>query len=392
MRRRRRRKKGIVHLIEELSLPYTGTAEPVCPCFGRCGGCLFQNISYDHQLSIKAEYLKRLLAGVSSIDPFLDELKVTGSDPVGYRNRMDFVCAFGMRGLRERGAFDCVVDIEKCYIMSDRMNSVWHAAREAVSSIEDYNYLNHTGYLRYGVVRGARFTNEIMLNFVVAGAIDPILPAAKKMAPLVDSLSVIHQEGLADLSMGVVLGDVKRGYIEERFDDIIYRITPNSFFQSNSPCAVQIYRRIAELARGRVLDLFSGVGSITLFVAKHVEEIIGVEIVAEAVESARANAERNNITNATFVCTDALPYMKENARSFDTLILDPPRSGAHPKVMKGIAACAPERIIYVSCNPVTFKENVELLHDYTIVSFEAFDMFPQTPHLESIAVLERKGE
>jgi 23S rRNA (uracil1939-C5)-methyltransferase len=151
-----------------------------------------------------------------------------------------------------------------------------------------------------------------------------------------------------------------------------------------------MYSRIAEEAKGKVLDLFSGVGSISLFVAGKVESLTGVEIVEEAVENARINAERNNVSNVQFICADALPFMKENAHTFDTLILDPPRTGAHPKVMKAIETCAPERLVYMSCNPSTFRDNVLMLPNYRVTSFEAYDMFPQTPHLETLAVLERR--
>ncbi|HEY1407007.1 MAG TPA: 23S rRNA (uracil(1939)-C(5))-methyltransferase RlmD [Spirochaetota bacterium] len=390
MGRRHLHRKKYKHQMMELSLPYAGSAEPACPYFGKCGGCLFQNLSYEHQLDVKSEYVRSLFAEIPDLPPLLENLKVKGSIPFGYRNRMDFVCAFGKRGLRERGTFDCVVDIERCMIMNDRMNEVWTAVRDAVQSIEDYDFLIHNGYLRYAVMRSAHFTNEIMVNFVVSRDTDEINSAIDKIFPLVDSISVLEHSGLADLSFGKVLRDHKRGYIEENFNGINYRITPNSFFQSNSPCSLEMYSRIAEESRGKVLDLFSGVGSISLFVAGKVESLIGVEIVEEAVVSARINAERNNVANAQFVCADALPFMKENANRFNTLILDPPRTGAHPKVMKAIEVCAPERIVYMSCNPSTFKDNLTMLPNYRVTSFEAYDMFPQTPHLETLAVLERR--
>ena len=154
--------------------------------------------------------------------------------------------------------------------------------------------------------------------------------------------------------------------------------------------SMRMYDRIRSEAQGNVLDLFSGVGSITLYAAKNASHVTGVEIVEESVASARANAERNNVCNVEFIARDALDYMKENKGTFDTVILDPPRSGAHPKAIKALEEMAPPKIVYMSCNPSTFRENLELLPSYEIVSFEAHDMFPLTPHVESLAVLKRK--
>lgn len=260
---------------------------------------------------------------------------------------------------------------------------------EDESGIEDYDYLVHKGFLRYTVLRSAHFSGEIMATFVISRESSEIQPLIDFALGHFDSVSVVVHEGMADLSTGKVSYDAKRGYIEERFGDIVYRITSNSFFQSNSACALRMYEVIRDKAEGNVLDLFSGVGSISIFAAQKAEHVTGVEIIEEAVASARINAERNGIANVDFINADALPFMKENARTFDTLILDPPRTGAHPKVCKAIESCAPRRIIYMSCNPVTFKDNLQMLPSYRVASFDAYDMFPQTPHCETIAVLER---
>ncbi len=138
-----------------------------------------------------------------------------------------------------------------------------------------------------------------------------------------------------------------------------------------------------------MLDLYSGVGSISLFCAGHADHVLGVEIVEEAVAAAESNRVRNNISNAEFVCADAGPFIREYAGSFDTLVLDPPRAGLHPKMVAHILAAAPQRIVYMSCNPGQFARELEFFAGYDLVSFKAFDMFPQTPHLESLAVFER---
>ncbi len=390
MEKKKRHRKKYRNVIDLLAEPFVGSGTPACPYFNRCGGCLFQDIAYDNQLIVKGEYIKKLFSENPSMSPLLETLEVKGSTSYGYRNRMDFVCAFGKRGLRERGNFREAVDIDHCMLMNPRMNSVWKEIRAATKGTEDYNYLSHEGFLRYSVIRSGFYSGEIMVSFVIARKDSAIDPVVEKIAPLVDSLSIITHEGLADLSFGTVTDIPKRGFIEEKFEGISYRITPNSFFQSNSECALQMYRRIADEVSGEVLDLFSGVGSITLFAAKNAQKITGVEIIEEAVLSARENALKNNIANADFICADALPFMKENKNRFDTLILDPPRTGVHPKAIKAIRECAPQKIVYMSCNPATFRDNLIQLEEYTPTVFEAYDMFPQTPHLETLAVLTRK--
>ena len=393
---RLRHRKKYRNAIDRIAEKYLDTAAPVCEYFGSCdgfggcGGCLFQNIAYEHQCEIKSAYLNELFAATPAMAPFHGQIRVEGTEPYGYRNRMDLVCSFGRKGQRERGFFKHVIDLHHCHLMSERASRVWADIRAALEGIEDYNYLTHEGYLRYVVLRSGFYSNEVMANLVLSREEEPPAKVLDAIAEKVDSLSLLLSPGYADLSFGPVIRDVKKGYIEEIFGDTSYRITPNTFFQSNSAVSMRMYDRIRSEAQGNVLDLFSGVGSITLYAAKNASHVTGVEIVEESVASARANAERNNVCNVEFIARDALDYMKENKGTFDTVILDPPRSGAHPKAIKALEEMAPPKIVYMSCNPSTFRENLELLPSYEIVSFEAHDMFPQTPHVESLAVLKRK--
>lgn len=378
MKRRKKEK------IEIMAAPFRGSENPRCGHFGECGGCLFQDIKYSHQLEIKKMFLNDLFEGAFAVD------EVRGFEPYGYRNRMDYVAAFGKRGLRRRGFFKQVIDIEDCPLLQPQMQRAWSQAREITRELEDYDYLKHEGLLRYVVLRGAKFTGEVMCNFVLSRPDSLATAALEKICA--DSQSVILSEGLADLSFGPVGEVVKKGYITENFDGLKYRIYPNSFFQSNSEAAVVMYKRIAEFARGNLLDLYSGVGSISLFAARGADKVTGVEQVAEAVDAANTNLEANGVSNCSFVCADALDYMKANQNMFDCVIMDPPRSGAHPKVVKAIERMAPSRIIYMSCNPSTFKDDVKLLESYKLEFIEAYDMFPQTPHVETLALLERKKQ
>ncbi len=344
---------------------------------------MFQNVPYEGQLAIKRDYLNGIFEGALSID------RVFPSSAYGYRNRMDMVTAFGKMGLRQAGSYKIVVDVETCPLMQEGSRSLMERVRPLVRQVEDYDYLRHRGYLRYVVFRQAAFTGRRMVNFVVSaddGRIDAVADAAAGMA---DSVSIILSDGLADLSFGPVIRHVKCGHINESFDGITYRIAPNSFFQSNSAVALEMYRRIKECVRGKTLDLYSGVGSISLFAASAAESVIGVEEVAEAVETAQANRDDNGIANVSFVRADVKDFMKGESGSFDTVILDPPRSGMNPRVIKCLNDMRPERILYMSCNPAAFRLELDLLQGYGVEFFEAYDMFPQTPHVETLALLKR---
>lgn len=358
---------------------------PACEYFGRCGGCRFQDIAYDNQLLLKREYLAEILNGVCDVGA------VRPSSPLHYRNRMDFVTAFGNIGLRKSGSHRHVVDIDSCAIMQQKSNDAFRALRPLLAGIEDYNYLRHTGYLRYAVLRQARFTGQVMVNFVIAERENRLRHVISGIVDRADSVSILLSDGLADLSFGEVIEDVKVGAIEEIFDGIRFAIAPNSFFQSNSEVALEMYRRIREEVSGNVLDLYSGVGSISLFAAARADRMTGVEMLAEGVSMANRNREANGIMNADFICADVLDFVKHNETRFDTVVLDPPRSGMNPRVVRYIRQMAPGKIVYMSCNPVTFRDDCALLDEYAMQSFEAFDMFPQTPHIETLAVLRRRG-
>ncbi len=378
-------KKKKLQFLEIMDRHRDRSAVPECPHFGQCGGCLMQDISYEAQCAIKVEYINSLMGGIYPIG------SIVSAGPYRYRNRMDYVTAFGKLGLRRAGRYRDVIDLSSCAILQERSEEAFKNIRPLLSGIEDYDYLHHTGYLRYLVLRQGRFTGEVMANLVVATREERLHETVKAIDPFADSISIILSEGKADLSFGEILCDVKRGYIEESFDGIRFRITPNSFFQSNSEIALLLYRRIRdEVSGGRVLDLYSGVGSISLYAAQKASRVTGVEIIEESVRNAELNRSLNGIDNVDFVLADALPWVKEHALDYDTIILDPPRAGMNPRVLKYLNAGGAPRIVYVSCNPSSLAGDLTALDNYRLVSFEAFDMFPQTLHVETLAVLVRK--
>ena len=353
-----------------------------CEYFQKCGGCMFQDIPYESQLLLKKEYLNELFKDIVEIE------NVKPSPTIRYRNRMDMVCAFGKVGLREAGSYKFVTDIKSCNIMQPETDNLYQKLYPLLKEVEDYNYLTHKGYLRYAVFRQAYFTKEIMISFVTALRENKLKEVITQINEETNSINILFNDGLADQSFGEII-ETNKPYIEEKFDNITYRITPNSFFQSNSPVALEMYRKIKDNVKGQTLDLYSGIGSIALYIADSVEKVTGVEIVDEAVHSAQENKSLNNIGNVDFILGDVLDFAKENINTFDTLILDPPRAGMHPKMLKLINQNAPQKIIYMSCNPASFKDDLIGLDNYKIESCEAFDMFPQTPHVETLTVLKR---
>lgn len=385
-KRRRKNRELIVTLAEK----YRESEKPLCPHYGSCGGCLFQDISYENQLQLKKEYLNTItgseLPDIDAVNP--------AQNRYGYRNRMDYVSAFGSNGLRKRGSFKEVIDITDCPLLQKKSHRIWTTIREHLADIEGYDYLKHSGFLRYCVLREAYYTGETMLNFVVAADshIDTLQKIIDDLGDLVTSSSVLLNDTMTDLSYAPVLHILKQGFISEEFEGISFRIHPNTFFQSNSEVALRMYQRIREHVHGKVLDLYCGVGSISLFTASNAESVHGVELVADSITSAKENAVRNSITNTTFTEYDARFFLKFNEQQYNTLILDPPRAGMNPKMYKYFHNFQPETIVYMSCNPATFINDYTFLKEYyELESFEAYDMFPQTPHLESLAVLQKRG-
>lgn len=377
-------KKKEKTFIRKLADEYRGEgAEPACPHFGECGGCLFQDIPYEGQLALKQRMVNDTLGALGAVD------RVVPSNPYRYRSRMDLVAAFGRFGLRRGGSFRVVVDLGGCSIMREKSDALLKKMRPLVEAVEGYDYLRHKGYLRYAVLRETCYTGEVMASFVVAereNRLGELLAAIEGDA---DSISLIHNGGLADVSFGEIMETVKRGHIDESFDGVRYRITPNSFFQSNAEIALMMYRRIRDEVRGKTLDLCAGVGSISLFIAGTAERVTGVEVNGEAVETARISAGINGIGNAEFVQADVKNFLSSGPDGYDTIVLDPPRSGMQQKVMEQIDRMTAGTIVYMSCNPKTFRDDVAVLRNYRLVSVEAFDMFPQTPHVELLGVLKR---
>ena len=333
-----------------------------CKYFGKCGGCKFQD-EYDDQILRKKEFLENL---------FGIKISIKKGIQWNYRNRMDFVYAFGKLGLREVGTWKWVVDIDECPIASKEINNELKKVRSRIKDkIESYDFIHHKGYLRYVVIRSGYFTKDVLTNFVVA----------KKETFDYDGKHVFSlNDTMSDTSQGKVFTEVQ--FLTEKFGDITYFIHPNAFFQTNSFMAKQMYNEIKKFAEGKVIDLFAGIGSIGIYISDSVNEVKAVELNPDSLISAKKTMEFNGISNVEFEIGDA---RKIKFGDYDTVILDPPRGGVGKKLMNKLKDA--KKIIYLSCNPKTQKEDISYLENHKIEYQLAFDAFPNTPHVENLLVL-----
>jgi len=355
-----------------------------CKYFGQCGGC-FHSQEYEKQTGEKQALAERVLGQAVPIEP--------SPQALGYRNRMDFVCAFGRTGLRPRGSHKQVVDIDHCPLMSDRMNRSYSRARQLVqeAGLPDYDYLKHQGYLRYIVVREGKRTGEVMVSLVTASPDDRVRPVLDRLSQENNAVAWLVNDSLRESSFGEVKETLNQDHIRERLGDISFRIAPNTFFQSNTFTTEKIYKDIKHFVPGGCgLDLYCGVGSITLFIADACRNILGVENVSESIVLAEQNAADNRISNVKFVHAEARPFLHTYTDTPDFVVVDPPRAGLGKRVCRKLLKLEPPRIIMMSCNPKTLHDDLAWLKDrYGITRLKAYDMFPYTAHVEMLAVLDR---
>lgn len=363
--------------------------EPICSHFWDCGGCKYQDIEYPTaQMTLKSEYLTHLLKFPVEMTP--------SPKGMGYRNKMEFVCAFGKVGLRRRRKFDEVIDLEHCHYLSDRSNKLLQDLKSIMKEqgIDDYNYIDHTGYLRYIVFREAKFTDDIMISFVTADTTEKLMPLVDYLKDKVSSIQWIINPGMGDRATGDLHKTWGNTFFTEKVCGLEFKVGPNSFFQNNVFLMEELYAEVEKNLIGtNILDLYCGIGSITLAVAGKGRQVHGVEIVEEAIEYARENQKLNNIENVSFECLDVKEWVKTvSEQKYDTIILDPPRAGNGKKTIKSLVKMNPKRFVMVSCNPKSLKDDLKFFKEYGYLAtfMKGFDMFPQTPHIEVVLVLEKE--
>ncbi|NJE76535.1 23S rRNA (uracil(1939)-C(5))-methyltransferase RlmD [Thermococcus sp. ES12] len=381
VRRWRRRKRRLIATDFDVVEPSSNRTEPGCPYFGTCGGCLLQHLPYREQVRFKSDKLREILG--------FDVEVIPSPKIYGHRNRIDVVVSTAGIGFRRRGTWWDAVDIEWCPVFGESSRRVLKSLREFIEDHTPtlYEIRKNKGFLRYIVIREGKFTGELMINLVTSeGKLPEDFPEYFDYA---DSIYWSVNRTPSDVSYGDVERFWKGEFIRERLDDVTYLIHPNSFFQTNSYQAVNLVRKVAGLVDGeRILDLYSGVGTFGIYLAKRGFSVEGIEANPFAVEMANRNAELNGV-EATFRVGEDRDV--ENLSKYETVIVDPPRAGLHPKLIKKILKDKPQSIVYVSCNPKTLRDNLDALSEgYAVETVVGLDMFPHTPHVETVVKLKLK--
>jgi 23S rRNA (uracil1939-C5)-methyltransferase len=395
--------------------------KPECPYFEHCGGCTYQNIPYDQQLKFKSKQVKDLFSHMGGFDNIKFEQIEKADSQFRYRNKMEFAFSahrwlmqdfeaekpedFAL-GLRAPGYYWKAIDLDDCLIAPEETAKILDIVRNYAleNNLKPYSFRNHKGYLRHLVLRKGYNTDQIMINIVTnqdtPERIEPLIEILQKNIPNLKSLINTYTTNVGGTTTPekthILSG---RDHILERLNNKEYIISPESFFQTNTLMAEKLYRIVkekAELSNNEIVwDLYSGTGSISIELADRAQKIIGFEIVPEAVKDARRNAERNNIDDVQFIEGNLdkffrkKPEILEELDNPDVLVIDPPRAGMHPKLVKDVIKLAPERIIYVSCKPSTQVRDVGRLTDenYRVESVKPVDMFPHTSHIEVVTRL-----
>ena len=385
--------------------------DPLCQHFDICGGCTWQDLVYHAQLEFKQKQVMDCIERIGGLEDVKVLNTVGSAELFKYRNKMEFSFnanedgSFNL-GLHVKRRFDKVFDIEKCVLQSDLANEIVIWLREFVQehSIPVYDIKNHTGFMRFLVIRETRSRGDIMVNIVTNYGEMPsrneLIKKIKEFFPEVKTL--IHSQN--GQKSNIAVGEIEKvlyglGYIEEQTLGCRLRIRSNTFFQTNSVQCETLYRAAFDMIlpekTDRVMDLYCGTGSIGLLIAKHVYEVIGVEVVEDAVIAARENAQVNNVSNIEFYHGDVKDFLRSEYatdKPYNIIIIDPPRAGMTPKALRRLIRLNPERILYISCNPSTFaRDTAELVKaGYNLPVVKPIDMFPHTMHIEVVGVFYRE--
>jgi 23S rRNA (uracil1939-C5)-methyltransferase len=425
-RKKRQFAEGYVREVLSQSSHYV---DPFCLHFGVCGGCSWQDLRYEEQLHWKRLHVLESLEHLAGVSEAAVLATTPSPDSIWYRNKMEFT--FSNRpwierldddpggfsqpvslalGLHVRKSFDPVLNIEACFLESPRAMEILRVVREwcRETGLPAYSTRTHQGFWRFLVIREGKRTGQTLVNLMTSsqGDHEEVVErlANRLCARFPDITTFIHS--ITDRKAQVAAADFSQaligpGYIEDRLGSLNFRISPESFFQTNPLAAEQLYGAILQLGeftgRETVWDLYCGTGSIALFIAAHVRRVVGFEVSEEAVRDAFENCRLNRIDNCSFVSGDLKEVIKHACGSLtsndrpDVVITDPPRAGMHPQVVQALLGVAPPRIITVSCNPATLaRDLVVLLEHYHIETVQPFDLFPHTPHIECLVKLKRK--
>ena len=393
--------------------------EPLCPHFNICGGCTFQNMSYPDQVRIKSDLVYKILSEATAGTPtFIYDKIIKSPKEYEYRNKMEF--SFGNEtvdgpltlGMHKKGSFHDVITVSECSLMDGDFRKILNETADYFKreNVTFYHRMRHEGYLRNMIIRKGEKTREISVNLVTTSQKDFDLSEWKRKLlelPLKNRIKgIIHtiNDNLSDSVQSeseiILFGNRD---INEQIFDLNFRISPYSFFQTNSEGVELLYKKILDYIeeieyrnniKPVIFDLFSGTGTIGQIISSKAEKVYGIELIEEAVTKANETAKENNIKNAEFIAGDVFEKLDElDIRDIkpDIIILDPPRPGIGEKTINKLLRYDVKNIIYVSCNPKTLAADLEIFqkNGYRFIKACPVDMFPQTPHLEIVSVLEK---
>ena len=400
-------------LLEVLEKSEKETRTPVCSIFPACGGCMYQTMSYEDQMQMKGEQVREILeSAMASGKTFTFEGVKASPKEFGYRNKMEF--SFGDEykdgplslGLHKKGSTYDVLTASDCKLVHQDMNKILMCVLEYFQNLgaSYYKKMQHIGYLRHLLLRRGDTTGEILINLVTTTQED------YDLTPLVEQLLTLQLEGkivgilhiLNDSLSDVVQSDETKvlygqDFFYENLLGLEFKITPFSFFQPNSRGAEVLYTivrdYIGDIHDMTVFDLFSGTGTISQVLAPVAKEVIGVEIIEEAVEAAKENAARNGLENCRFIAGDVFKVLDDIEEKPDIIVLDPPRDGIHPKALPKILDYGVDTIVYISCKVTSLARDLAMFQarGYEVVKAVAVDQFCETVHVETAVLLQRKN-
>ena len=399
-------------LLEVLERSPQETRDPVCSIFPDCGGCMYQTMSYEDQMKMKSDQIRRIMDEAVK-GPYTFEGVKASPKEFGYRNKMEF--SFGDEykdgplslGLHKKGSTYDVLTAADCKLVHRDMNRILMCVLEYFKkrNVSYYRKMQHTGYLRHLLLRRGDETGEILVNLVTT------TQEEHDLEPLVQELLDLELEGkivgilhiLNDSLSDVVQSDETKilsgqDFFYEKIMGMEFKITPFSFFQPNSRGAEVLYKTVREyigdIQDMTVYDLFSGTGTISQVLAPVAKEVIGVEIVEEAVEAAKENALRNGLSNCKFIAGDVFKVLDEIEEKPDVIVLDPPRDGIHPKALPKILDYGVDRIVYISCKMTSLARDLEMMQmrGYRVEKMTAVDQFCETVHVETVVLMSKVKE
>lgn len=415
----RRKKSYAEAVVKELLRASPNRVQARCPYSGLCGGCKWQFLDYRRQLYYKREHVREALAHIGGVTGCLIHDTIPSSKIFEYRNKMEFSCSdrrwllphemhqaqvkrdFAL-GLHVPGTFYKVIDTQACLLQPNLGNQILEHIRQYIknSELPVYGLRSHEGFWRFVMLRHSFAYNQWMVNIITATENrDQMIPLAVQLVEdYPEVISIINN--VTARKAGIAVGEYEvllagADHLKDAIADFEFVISANSFFQTNTDGAGILYNQAKKFAdlqgTETVLDLYSGTGTIAIFLSDSARKVIGIEQVESAVKDAERNCRVNGISNCEFIQGEVEACLPGIDVKPDVMIIDPPRTGMHKDVVKQVLALAPQRIVYVSCNPSTLARDIGMIKEhYRLTAVQPVDLFPHTYHIESVARLDKR--